>query len=174
MTRRTEKKTPSQNACFIGETISRCNMNAPRFPGVSMFCFFFGGRFMHVMFLDEEKKISALFHHSSLLPLTIPPRQINCNAKIGKSKYRSELFHAAGAAAAVRRRVECKSIWKTLSIHNLYLLYSLILKYTAKCFDLSDLLEVISKDEEKRDMKRNKESTSVSTLFDFMLNNKEK
>lgn len=31
----------------------------------------------------------------SLLALTIPPRQINCNAKIGKSKYRSELFCAA-------------------------------------------------------------------------------
>lgn len=91
-----------------------------------LFCFFHG-RFMHVMLFNMKKgsqqhqdSFSALFDFPLPLPaLTIPPRQINCNAKIGKGKYRSELFHAA----AVDERAK---YMKALNIHNLYVFQRII------------------------------------------------
>jgi hypothetical protein len=66
---------------------------------------------------QHKNLVSQLFY--SLLALTIPPRRINCNAKIGKSKYRSELF-CAGAAAEASGAQKHKKI---LNIHNLCFLF---------------------------------------------------
>lgn len=80
---------------------------SPFFRAQPDFFLSFSGRCVHVVFLNKKTMIqqqtetlfAACVSLPSLLALTIPPRQINCNAKIGKGKYRSELFYAAAAAA---------------------------------------------------------------------------
>lgn len=65
-------------------------------------------RFEHVMPSEQQKSRRALFQ-AFLVRSRLLTRQINCNAKIGKSKYRSELCSS--------RAVECRRAQNTRKRH---------------------------------------------------------